>query len=185
MKSTKNRIPMTLVGVLVFLLIAVLAVAVEIQGPAGQRGPAPDPLRPLNMALQQAGASALSVDQAKQILSLIETFHASTSPALPSTTVQQARASYESAIIKGDLDAAKAQVPALVAEQTSNAPVRLQGEAALAISILQVLGTGGDQLARLQKSMSDSQLARLLLSFANGGGANQGPGRGGRNPIKK
>jgi hypothetical protein len=187
MKSKTNRIRMPLMAALVLCLAAALAIAAQVQGPPGQRGPAqpPDPLRPLNMALQEAGALALTADQAKQIISLIEDFRVSTRPAPPTTAVQQARANYENAILNGELAAATAQIPTLVGEQTSNAPARMQGEATLAINILQVLRTNGDQLALLQKSMNNSQLVRLLLSFTGAGGPGQGPGRGGPGPIKK
>jgi hypothetical protein len=177
MKSKTNRIRLPLMAALVFCLAAALSIAVLAQGPPGQRGPAqpPDPMRQLNNALQQAGAPALTADQAKQILSLVENFRTSTRPAPPSGAVQQARVSYESAILNGDLAAATAQIPTLVGEQTGNAPARMQGEAALAINILQVLRTNGDQLALLQKSMNGNRLVRLLLSFAGAGGPSQGP----------
>ena len=177
MKSKTNRIRLPLMAALVFCLAAALSIAVLAQGPPGQRGPAqpPDPMRQLNNALQQAGAPALTADQAKQILSLVENFRTSTRPAPPSGAVQQARVNYENAILNGDLAAATAQIPTLVGEQTGNAPARMQGEAALAISILQVLRTNGDQLALLQKSMNGNRLVRLLLSFAGAGGPSQGP----------
>jgi hypothetical protein len=177
MKSKTNRIRLPLMAALVFCLAAALSIAVLAQGPPGQRGPAqpPDPMRQLNNALQQAGAPALTADQAKQILSLVENFHTSTRPAPPSGAVQQARVNYENAILNGDLAAATAQIPTLVGEQTGNAPARMQGEAALAISILQVLRTNGDQLALLQKSMNGNRLVRLVLSFAGAGGPGQGP----------
>ena len=89
--------------------------------------------------------------------------------------MQQARVNYENAILNGDLAAATAQIPTLVGEQTGNAPARMQGEAALAINILQVLRTNGDQLAVLQKSMNGNRLVRLVLSFAGAGGPSQGP----------
>jgi DNA-directed RNA polymerase specialized sigma24 family protein len=149
---------------------AALSIAVAQQGPPGQRGPAPDPLRQLNNALQQAGAPALTDSQSQQISALIENFRTSSRPAPPSSAVQQARSNYETAIVNGDLAAATAQIPTLTGEQASNAPARMQAEAALAISILNVLQSNGNQLALLQKSMNTSQLARLLLSFAGAGG---------------
>ena len=186
MKSKTNRIQMSLMAVLALCLTVAFALAAQVQGPPGQRGPAqqPDPLRQLNVALQNAGAPALTDDQAKQITSLIEDFRTSTRPAAPTTAEQQARANYETAILNGDLAAATAQIPILAGEQTSGAPARMQAEAKLAISVLQVLQSSG-QLAILQKSMNNSQLVRLLQSFAGGGGPGQGPGRGGQNPTKK
>lgn len=142
-------------------------------------------MRPLVNALQQAGAPALTADQAKQIMFLLEDFRAMSRSAAPSGTVQQARSNYETAILNGDLAAATAQIPILAAEQASNAPVRMQAEAALAVSILKVLQANGEQLALLKTSMNGNQLARLLLSFGGGGGPGQGPGRGGQPPVKK
>jgi hypothetical protein len=177
MNLRTNRIRLPLVAALALCLAGALSIAVPQQVPPGQRGPAqpPDPLRQLNNALQQAGAPLLTEDQAKQILAIIEDFRTSTRPAPPSSVVQQARLNYETAILNGDLAAATVQIPTLVGEQTANAPVRMQGEAALAINVLKVLRTNADQLALLQKSMNRSQLVRLLQSFAGGGGAGQGP----------
>lgn len=177
MNLRTNRIRLPLVAALALCLAGALSIAVPQQDPPGQRGPAQpaDPLRQLNNALQQAGAPLLTEDQAKQILAIIEDFRTSTRPAPPSSAVQQARLNYETAILNGDLAAATVQIPTLVGEQTANAPVRMQGEAALAINVLKVLRTNADQLALLQKSMNRSQLVRLLQSFVGGGGAGQGP----------
>jgi arginase family enzyme len=182
MKSKTNRISTALIAAFLFCLAVTAAV-----GGQGQRGPAqaPDPLRQLNVALRDAGAAALNADQATQIMSLVEEFRAATRPVPPAAAVQQARANYENAILNGDLAAAKAQIPALVAEQSANAPARIGGEAALAIGILQILRANGDQLALLQKNMNGNQLVRMLLSIAGGGNPGQGAGRGGRGPVKK
>ena len=179
MKSKTNRIRMPFMAALVLCLAAALAIAAQVQGPPGQRGPAqpPDPLRQLNMALQQAGAPALTADQAKQIIFLIDDFRASTRPAPRAAAVQQARVDYENAILSGNLAAATAQISTLAGEQTSNAPARMQGEAKLAIGILQVLQSNGGQLALLQTSMTNSQLVRLLESLAGGGGPGPGPAK--------
>ena len=183
MNMRTNRVQMVLAAALAICLCAAPSVAAPPQGPPGQRGPAqpPDALRQLNDALQRAGAPPLTTDQAQQIRALIQDFRASSRPAPPSSAVQQARGSYEAAILKGDLAAATAQIPTLVREQTANAPARMQAEAALAINVLQVLRTNGDQLALLQKSLDGNQLARLLLSMAGAGG----PARGGQGPAVK
>jgi arginase family enzyme len=182
MKLKVNRISTALIAAFLLCLAVTFAM-----GAQGQRGPAqaPDPLRQLNVALNDAGATALTPDQARQILAMIEDFRASNRPAPPDAAVQQARAAYEKAILNGDLATAKAQIPVLTAEQSANAPARMAGEAALAIGILQVLRANGDQLALLQKNMNGNQLVRMLLSAAGGGNPGQGAGRGGRGPIKK
>jgi hypothetical protein len=187
MKAHMKLIRLPLMAALTLCLAAALSISVLAQGPPGQRGPAqpPDPLRPLNDALQRAGASELTPDQAKQILAFVEEFRAAARPTAPSAAVQQARAGYEAAILNGDLAAATAEIPTLVAEQVANAPARMKGEAALAINILQVLRANGDQLALLQKNMNGNQLVRLLLSIGGGGGQGQGPRRGGPGPVKK
>ncbi len=175
MNTQTKRIRMPLMAALTILLAFALSIAAAQQGPPAQRGPAPDPLRQLNNALLQAGAPALTEDQAQQIQALVEDFRTSTRPAPASSGVQQARANYNAAILSGDLAAATAQIPTLVAEQTGNAPARLQAEAALAINILKVLRSNGDRLALLQKSMNGNQIVRLLLAFAGSGGPRQAP----------
>jgi len=184
MKLRMNRIQFFLMAVLALSLAAALAIAVPQQGPRGQRGPAqpPDPLRQFNDALQRAGAPVLTADQAKQILAYLEDFRTATRFGPPSDAVQQARISYETAILHGDLAAATAQIPTLVSEQLNNGPARMQAEAALAVHVLQVLRSNGDQFALLQKNMNGNQLVRLLLSPAGAGGPAPGPGP---KPVKK
>jgi len=184
MKLRMNRIRLLLMAALALSLAAALIIAAPQQGPPGQRGPAqpPDPLRQFNDALLRAGAPVLTADQAKQILAYLEDFRAATRFGPPSDAVQQARNNYETAILNGDLAPATAQIPTLVSEQVNNAPARMQAEAALAINILQVLRSNGDQFALLQKSMNGNQLVRLLLSPAGAGGPAPGPGP---KPVKK
>ncbi len=172
-------------------MVAMLAGTALAQGRMGRmgQGQPQNLLMPLKNALQNAGAVALSSDQETKISTLITNFRAANQPAAPSADVQAARLKYDDAILAGQTAVASAQIPILVANQTSQASSRLMSDAAFAMAVVQVLTP--DQVSTLVNRMGSGGVVRMVESLAGGPGgmgrglgpASFGVGRG--NPIKK
>jgi hypothetical protein len=137
----------------------------------------PDSLFPLESALSGAGAAALTTSQEEQLKTLISDFRSSQKPPAPSEAAQTARASYDNAIVACDASAAAAQIPVLVAEQTSNAISRMQAQISFSINVIQILQANANQLNLLQQYLGAGRLVRLIGSLAGGpGGGPRPPG---------
>ena len=191
MKNNINGFRARYLMAIAFCMVAMLAGTALAQGRMGRMGGGQpwDLLMPLKNALQNAGAAALSSDQETKIKTLITNFRAANPPAAPSADVQAARLAYDNAILAGQATAAAAQIPTLVANQTSQASGRMMADATFAIAAVQALGS--DQVTALVNRMGSGGVVRLIESLAGGPGgmgrgigpAGFGMGRG--NPIKK
>jgi hypothetical protein len=187
-----NRINRFRVGYLMAIalcMVAMLAGTALAQGRMGRMGRGgqmqpQDLLMPLKNALENAGAVALSSDQETKIGTLITNFHAANPPVTANADAQAARLKYDDAILAGQTAVASAQIPILVANQTSQASARMLANAAFAIAVVQSLTP--DQVSALAKRMGSGGFVRLVESLAGGpGGMGRGLGMGRGNPIKK
>ena len=176
MDNRNNRYRMWYLAGIAFCMISMLAVTALAQGRMGRGGPGQGqwPLTPLKMALQNAGANALTADQETQITALITNFRAANQPQAPGADVQAARAKYDDAILSGQTSVASAQIPILVANQNSQASARMMAQTAFAIAVVQALTP--DQVSALQKSIGSSGTVRVIESLAGGPGVGRGMG---------
>jgi hypothetical protein len=193
MNKRINRLRVGYLMVIALCMVAMLAGTALAQGRMGRmgQGQPQDLLMPLKNALENAGAVALSSDQETRISTLIANFRAANPPTTPSADFQAARLKYDDAILASQTAVASAQIPILVATQTSQAGTRLLADTAFAIAVVQALTA--DQVGALAKRMGSGGVVRLIESLAGGPGGmgrgmGMGPagfGRGSGNPIKK
>jgi hypothetical protein len=174
-KETKRTGFMVMVAI-VLCVGAVMSGTLLAQRPMDVSGSAqaPDMMGSLKAALADAGASALTSDQAAQIQTLITDFHTATAP-----TVSAARVAYDSYILAGNATGAAALIQTLMSEQAAQDLARMQTLATFSVGVVNVLQSG--QLSLLQQKLGADSLVQLIQSLAGGpGGPGGGPGgRGG------
>jgi hypothetical protein len=151
------------------LLTGTIAAFAQTEMPAG------DNLTGLKNALESAGAPALTSAQESSIKSLITEFRNAHQPS-QNAVLQNARTTYENAILSGDSTTAIAQASAIGNAQSAEMVQRETAAAAFAINVVYILRTQGGQLDALIAKMGSGGAARLLLNLVGGPG---GPGRGG------
>ena len=135
---------------------------------------APDPLKGLKKALEQAGALALTTTQEDQLKTLIQTYRDSQTHE-PSDALQAARDAFEAAILAGDQAKANAQATVIANLEATEHVAHLQAEATFKLAVIALLKTNGDQAGLLRTKFGDEGFLRILDSLAGGHG---GPGGG-------
>lgn len=142
---------------------------------------APDPLRGLKRALEQAGATALITTQEEQLKTLIQTYRDNQSHE-PSEEVQAAREAYDAAILAGNQVAANTQAVVLANLHATAMAARLQAAAKFKLDAIAILQTNGDQAGALRTKFGDEGFLRILGGLTGGGRGGAGfggPGQGG------
>ncbi|MBZ5498458.1 MAG: hypothetical protein LAP85_18825 [Acidobacteriia bacterium] len=128
---------------------------------------APDLLRPLKIALGEAGVAALTSDQEAAIMALITDFRAQTAPVVSAT-----RASYYNYILSGDATDAVVLLPALMSVENAQAQARAQARINFAAGVAAALTSA--QMTALQAKFSDEQIVRFIEALAGGPGGMRG-----------
>jgi|WetSurMetagenome_2_1015567.scaffolds.fasta_scaffold442996_1 hypothetical protein len=137
-----------------------------------------DVLAGLKGALTTAGATALTTAQETSLNTLIANLRASQTPPAPGDALSTARASYDTAVLAGQKDAAKELITTIAAEMATQAATRMDAQTDFLISAVQVLDSS--QLSALVKQLGNTGTVRLLERLAGGpGGGPGGPPPGG------
>lgn len=180
-KETK-RVGFMVMVAIVLCVGAVMSGTLLAQRPMDVSGSAqaPDMLGSLKATLADAGASALTSDQATQIQTLITDFHTATAP-----TVSAARLAYDNYILAGNVTSAAALIQTLTSEQAVQDLARMQALVTYSVGVVNVLQSG--QLSLLQQKLGADSLVLLIQSLAGGpggpGGGPGGPGGRGAEPA--
>jgi len=134
----------------------------------------------LKQALEEAGATALSADQEKQIEALVDSIHESLMSKQPDEALQGALSTYRDAVLSGNLSGAKSAAAALASQEAENSRIRLEEQANWMIQLLAILTP--DQLNKLVAQFDTDgtfQVLQRLTGRAFGGpGFRGGPGSG-------
>ncbi len=164
--------------------LAVMALQLLVAGPASaypqgfrqmarpwaQPGQAqPNPLARLVGALQQAGATPLSSDQASRLDSLITSFQSNRPKPGQNPVLVNAQNDYENAVLSGNANGVAAASAAIAAESSKLINERLLAVGQFEISALGVLTS--DQVAALKTRFGSIGLNRELRSLTGGPGA--------------
>jgi hypothetical protein len=143
--------------------------------PAQTDMPQVDALAGLKTAISNAGATALSSTEESSINALVTQFGSAHQPS-PNTALQSAQTAFENAILAGDSSTAASQASIIANTQAADMAQRETDAAALAISVITLLKTGG-QLDAMTAQLGANRVVRLVLNLAGwpGGGGPGGP----------
>lgn len=167
-------------------LLAALTASVSAQPPwrpepgAG----APNPVAFLKQALEQAGATALSADQEKQIQTLVDSIRQTQDAKQPNADLQGALSTYRDAVLSGNLNAAKSAAGTLADKEAAASQARLEEQAGWIIQILAILTP--DQLNKLVAKFDTNGTFGILQRLTGPGMFGRGfhGGPGGEGPMR-
>ena len=130
-----------------------------------------DPLLSLKRVVNEASAPLLTGEQEAQLNDLITNYRKAR-PDDPDDMLEAARTAWESAILAGDLAAAKAQAAIIASRTAELTNSRLQADTKFRTDVLGVLKNGG-QFEPLRQKLGDDRLLGLIGSL---GGHSPGEG---------
>jgi hypothetical protein len=123
-----------------------------------------DELAPLKDAIQLAGVTALTSAQESNIRALIATFKNTHKPSFIAAA-QEARTTYENAILYGDNVTAESQAEIIGKAQAAEMIQREKDVAIFAINVISILRSNPGQVEGLVLRFGGSRIVRLAISF--------------------
>jgi hypothetical protein len=123
-----------------------------------------DELAPLKDAIQLAGVTSLTSAQESNIRALIATFKNTHKPSFIAAA-QEARTTYENAILYGDNATAESQAEIIGKAQAAEMIQREKDVAIFAINVISILRNNPGQVEGLVLRFGGSRIVRLAINF--------------------
>jgi Spy/CpxP family protein refolding chaperone len=143
-----------------------------------------DAIGSLKQALEEAGATALSADQEKQIQALVDSIRDSFTSKQPDESLMAALSAYQDAVLSGNLTDAKSAAASLATKEAENSRARLEEQANSMIQIMALLTPG--QLNKLIAHFDTEGTFQVLQRLTGRGMGGRGfPGGPGVGPMRR